>query len=561
MDTWITVDEAAVTTGKSVQTVRRWCRNGKVSARKSGRDWLIDPTSLPKPVARKRSRSSTQFDFRRAWAHVVGHDLKQDTWVPDCLAFQDWISEPSGLLRDVEATSATSYVPDPLDRMRMPKGRLLTRNAAMPSLRDRVVYQAVIASFAERIETQTSPSVFSARLSEDRGKFFFEKSTEAHARFQRRTREAVDQGYRFLAVADVASYFDNIQHGLLFSQIGGLNAAREAEQLLGTFMNAWDLGGGVGIPQGPNASRLLGNLYLHPVDQAVENSGLDIVYLRFQDDIRIAARTEADAIRAMRVLEVELQRRSLTPVTKKTQLLTDEKEVDELLGDPKKDQIASMMNQGMIDVPRKELRRMLDKALRRTEPHLQDARFSLWRLTQLRDSNRLTKVLNNLDRIGPFASIVAAFLIPWLGRPRTIKALSDYLADPDRNLHPFTATWLMAALTEAPIISRDLAVHCRQVLRDRNQPRQLRVVAAAVVERHGNDHDARWLEEAVRTESDPELVRGFLAALRRRGRIERSLVHQVTRRYPELKVTTDYLNGRDTVPSLVFSGRMIPVPS
>ena len=558
---WVTVDEAALQSGKSAATIRRWCRNGRVSAVKSGRDWLIDPRSMPKPTVKARSHAAPTLDFRTAWRHIVGHDLKQDTWVPDCLAFSDWVTAPTQLLAEVEATNAVKYVPYPLDRIRMPKGGLLTRNAAMPSLRDRLIYQAAIASFADRVEAQTSTAVFSARRAPSPGPFFFEKSTEAHARFQRMTRQSVDLGYGFLAVTDIASYFDNIQHGLLFSQIHGLNAPQEAVRLLGTMLDAWDLGGGVGIPQGPNASRLLGNLYLLPVDVAIQNSGLDIVYLRFQDDIRIAAKNRADIIRAIGLLEAELLGRSLTPVTKKTRLIASRQELEQLLGDPRKDQIASMMNQGLIDVPRKELRTMLDRALRDiSEPQLADARFSLWRLTQLRDSARLSKILQNLDFVGPYASIVAAFLIPWLGKQRVQSELGAFLADPDRNLSAFTAIWITAALTESPSISPVIESHCRQVLRDRNQHRDLRIVSALVIGRHGNDGDARWLDTAVRAETDPALIRGFLTALRHRGRPDKNLIHNVVRRYPELKITTDYLAGRSRLPSLVYSGRFIDVP-
>jgi hypothetical protein len=43
---WLSTRQAATRTGKSTQTIRRWCRSGMVTARKKGRDWLVDPASI-----------------------------------------------------------------------------------------------------------------------------------------------------------------------------------------------------------------------------------------------------------------------------------------------------------------------------------------------------------------------------------------------------------------------------------------------------------------------------------------------------------------------------------
>ena len=448
-----------------------------------------------------------------------------------------------------------------LERLQVPKDELLTRNAALPSLRDRIVYQAVVASFADRIDAQTSAAVHSARLNTSGDRFFLEKSTEAYGRFQRRTRMAVEDGYIHLAVADVAAYFDNIQHRLLFAQIQSLNPSLDALRLLGEMLNHWDLGSGAGIPQGPNASRVLGNLYLLPVDQAVQNLGLDVVYLRFQDDIRIVTRDRADAIKAMHVVEAELRKLALTPVAKKTRLIATKKEIDELLGDPAKQDIKYLMSLNLVDAPRKELRKMLDKALKNMEAlKPADVRFSLWRLTQLRDSARVTKVLNRIDGLASFASLVSSFLLPFLHKPGTQRAVGAYLTDPKRNLFPFMSTWLLAALVESPHISVELERYARETALDRNNHRHLRAVAVLVIGRHGNEADRQWLESSSRAENDPFLVRAFITAPRHRGKVDRTLANQIVRRHPELKITTDYLNGRQALPSLIYPDRNIPVP-
>lgn len=558
-ESWVTVLEAAELVGRSDQTIRRWCREGRIAARKSGRDWLIDSSSLPRTRRRPRSGSRTSIDLLRAWEHVRNHDLKQDTWIPDCLRFEDWIADSDGVLAEAAAVVAGAYVPDQAQRLRVPKGQLLTRTAALLSLRDRVIYQAAVAAFAPRADALLSEGVLSARLADGDGKFFFKKSSDLYGQFQDRTREAVDEGYGFVVVVDVAAYFDNIDHRLLFGQIQSLNPPEEALKILSLQLGAWDLGGGTGIPQGPNASRLLGNLYLAPVDLAVENSGLEVVYLRFQDDIRIAAKTSADAVRAARIVETELQRRRLTPAASKSRILGGD-DIEILTGDPTKDTVTYLVSAGAVDLPRKELRKMLDRALSRQEPNWSDVRFSLWRLSFLRDSGRLKRILASLDMLGPEASLVAAYLLPWLHQPRVIKAIEEYLTDPDRNLSDFMAIWLLAAVVEATGITAGIEQYARRTYRDRNLHRDLRIMAANVSARHGNKADVEALERMIRSELDSALVRGLLVAHRRAGRIPKQLLTDATRRFPDLKPTAAYLSGRDQLPSLIYADRKVIVP-
>jgi hypothetical protein len=162
--------------------------------------------------------------------------------------------------------------------------------------------------------------------------------------------------------------------------------------------------------------------------------------------------------------------------------------------------------------------------------------------------------------LAPFASLVAAFLLPFLSKARTQEALSEYLIDQTRNLSPYMSTWLLAALVETPYLSPDIETYARHVARDRNSHRHLRAVASIVVARHGNEADRRWLEANVKAESDPFLARAFMVGLRHSGKLNKGLLSQVVGRHPDLQLTADFLNGRDRLPSMVYSERTVNVP-
>ena len=64
-------------------------------------------------------------------------------------------------------------------------------------------------------------------------------------------------------------------------------------------------------PQGPIASDFIAEIFLLPLDEAMDKAG--IPYIRYVDDIRVLAKTEDEARRAAVVLEMECRRWSLIP--------------------------------------------------------------------------------------------------------------------------------------------------------------------------------------------------------------------------------------------------------
>lgn len=495
-------------------------------------------------------------DFDLAWTHVRNHDLKQDTWIPDCLQFEDGIADSIEIIERARQSTISSFQPDPLQVIRVPKTDLLTRAGGSPSLRDRIVFQAAVAPFAPAVERLLSANVFSARYAEHSSKYFFRRSTDLYGDFIKKTREAVDDGYSVVAITDVVAYFDNIDHSILFPLLLRLDGPEEAIALLRILLRSWGGNGQTGIPQGPNASRLLGNLYLVQVDHAVENSGLDIIYSRFLDDIRIAARSTAEARRAMSLLETEMMKHGLTLAASKTKIV-EGGDLDNLLGDPEKQAIGYLLGRGIDRVSREKLKAMLDNSLRRRDTNWSDFRFSLWRLAQLRDHSRIRRVLSLLDALTPEASLVAAYVQPFLHQRRVMTALTSYLTDPDRNQSEYMAIWLLAALIEAPSLNADLLRYVRNTYRDRNIARELRGVAANVAGQHGDDSDRAAIDQYIRDETDAELVRWFLVARRRHSPVPRDTERLVNARFPELERTTRYLSERRQMPSLVYPGQVV----
>lgn len=110
-----------------------------------------------------------------------------------------------------------------------------------------------------------------------------------------------EDGYEWMVHTDVTSYFDSIEHQLLFADIDRVYPDRDVASALKRMVGDWAVLSGRGIPQGPDVSRALGNLYLIPIDEQMVTGGWK--YLRFMDDIILLGRSRREVVEAVRALE------------------------------------------------------------------------------------------------------------------------------------------------------------------------------------------------------------------------------------------------------------------
>lgn len=548
----LTIEEAAHLAGVSVATMRRRAAAGAVRATKVGKEWLVEAPSVP--VASRSlttpasGRRSPAVNLEQALVQVRYRDLVE-LWVPDVLRFEDELDKPVNLLATVAVKLSGPGPFNPVVEVEAPKTPFLSRPAVLLSLTDRVAFHAAVASVMVRIETLRNPAVFSSVASSD-PKYLLVSGRDQWLKWQDAAGAALDAGYTWMVKTDISGYFENIQHRLLFADIDALGPEPDVGAAIKRMLGSWATVNGRGIPQGPDASRVLGNLYLIPVDQVMTMGPWR--YLRYMDDIRVLARSRREVIEGMRQLQRECRVRGLMLSGDKTAVLVGDSARESLV-DSELDAAQYWVDVAPNREGRGRLRRILARALRADgTPNGRHVRFSLYRLWSLRDSASLNLVLRRLEDLASLGSLAPQYLIPFLGRASVQRRLTEFLEDPQRNVSAFLSTWLLAAMVEQPGTIPDAWIgYARRVARDRNQATYHRIIAASLLGVGRRASDITWLRDSVKTEFDPGLLRGYLVALARGSELDRDVSNVAVARVAALEQTVEYLRGRKDLPSLI----------
>jgi len=191
-----------------------------------------------------------------------------------------------------------------------------TRTLMVPAVRDRVLQTSIGFHLGTVFEDEFLDCSFAYRPHRS------VNSAIARIRFLHA------HGYRFTASADIASFFDRIDHEQLRERLHARIHDPELLDLLDGWIQAsvWD-GARIkplaeGIPQGSPISPLLANFYLEDFDLALENAGMKLI--RYADDFLVLARERQDATNAVAIAASQLQKLDLQLKDEKTHIASFE---------------------------------------------------------------------------------------------------------------------------------------------------------------------------------------------------------------------------------------------
>jgi RNA-directed DNA polymerase len=318
------VSVAVPTTGAETPTTRRSTEGAQSPASSQPGPALVNGQRSVRPKAyslidKVYGWNNLNTAWRRVRANKGAHGLDRVT-IRDFEA--DWEKHLNEIQRKLKQDR---FEPQPVRRVYIPKpgDPSARRPLGVPVVADRVVQQALL---------QVLDPLFDAFMSER--SFGFRKGRKAHHAIATVIRDGKD-GYRHVVDADVASFFDRLDHQVTMSRVRQRVGDGRVLKLIEAFLKAGVYEAGVvsvpqqGTPQGGVISPWLANLVLDDLDKALESRGYR--HVRYADDFVVLCATPEDAAQAKTFVEEVLGQLKLSLHETKTRL-TDFREGFDFLG-------------------------------------------------------------------------------------------------------------------------------------------------------------------------------------------------------------------------------------
>lgn len=193
------------------------------------------------------------------------------------------------------------YKVEKVKGIQIPKPKGGVRQLGIPTVKDRLVQQAIHQVLNNYYDKHFSPTSYG-----------FRRGRSAHDALKQLS-HYLSRGNRHIVDIDMSKFFDEVNHDRLLSRLRRRITDKRVLELIHSYLQAGMLEGGLrtqrtkGTPQGSPLSPLLSNIVLDELDRELSQRGH--CYVRYADDIVILLRSEQAARRVKKSITNYLELR------------------------------------------------------------------------------------------------------------------------------------------------------------------------------------------------------------------------------------------------------------